>query len=42
MKCVHLDFHTGPHIEGVGEKFNKEKFTKTVRDAKVDLMTVFA
>jgi len=41
MKCVHLDFHTGPDIK-VGEKFDKEKFTKTVKDAKIDLMTVFA
>ena len=42
MRCVHLDFHTSPDIMGVGEKFNKEKFTKTIKDAKVDLVTVFA
>lgn len=42
MKCVHLDFHTSPNIEGIGEKFNKEEFTKTLKDAHVDLITVFA
>ncbi len=42
MRCVHLDFHTSPLIEGIGEKFNKEKFVKTIKDANIDLMTVFA
>ena len=42
MKCVHLDFHTSPDIEGVGARFSKEKFTKIIKDAKIDLVTVFA
>ena len=42
MRCVHLDFHTSPNIKGIGAKFDKEKFTKTIKDAKVELMTVFA
>ena len=42
MKCVHLDFHTSPDIENIGAKFNKEEFTKAVKEANVDLMTVFA
>ena len=42
MKCVHLDFHTSPDIENIGKNFNKEEFTKTLIEAKVDLMTVFA
>ena len=42
MKCVHLDFHTSPDIEGIGKSFDKEEFTKVVKEAKVDLMTVFA
>ena len=25
MRCVHLDFHTSPFIDGVGEKFDKKK-----------------
>ncbi len=42
MKCVHLDFHTSPDIDGIGEEFNKEEFAKTLKDANVDLITVFA
>ena len=42
MRCVHLDFHTSPDIGGIGERFNKKKFTETVKNANVELMTVFA
>ena len=42
MNCVHLDFHTSPDIEDIGAKFDKEKFSRTVKDAHIDLMTVFA
>ena len=42
MNCVHLDFHTSPLIEGIGEKFNKEEFARTLKEANVDLITVFA
>ena len=42
MRCVHLDFHTSPLIEGIGERFDREKFIKTLRDANVELVTVFA
>lgn len=42
MRCVHLDFHTSPDIENIGKRFNKAEFTKTVKDAKIELMTVFA
>ena len=42
MKCVHLDFHTSPDISGIGKRFNKKAFTKTLKDAKIDSMTVFA
>lgn len=41
-KCVHLDFHTSPDIEGIGSHFNKEEFAKTLKDSHVDLITVFA
>ena len=41
-KCVHLDFHTSPDIEGIGSHFNKEEFAQTLKDAHVDLITVFA
>ncbi|MBE5817225.1 MAG: hypothetical protein E7315_05900 [Clostridiales bacterium] len=42
MKCVHLDFHTSPDIPNIGEHFNKEEFTKAIRDSHIDSMTVFA
>ena len=42
MKCVHLDFHTGPDIPDIGVKFDKEEFTRTLKEAKVDLVNVFA
>ena len=42
MNCIHLDFHTSPDIDGIGERFNKEEFSAMVKDAHVDLMTVFA
>lgn len=42
MKCVHLDFHTSPDIKGVGTQFNKSEFTKALKNAKIDRMTVFA
>jgi hypothetical protein len=42
MNCIHLDFHTSPAIGGIGERFNKEEFTKVLKAAKVDLVTVFA
>jgi len=42
MRCVHMDFHTtSPAIDGIGVKFDKEKFTKTIREANIDLVTVF-
>lgn len=42
MRCVHLDFHTSPLIEEIGVEFDKEEFTRTLVDAKVELVTVFA
>ena len=42
MKCVHLDFHTSPAIEDIGARFNKEEFANTLKEARVDLITMFA
>jgi len=42
MKCVHLDFHTSPLIENIGRDFNREEYIRTIREAHIDLMTVFA
>ena len=36
---VHLDFHTSPDITGIGASFNKNEFTKTLKDAHIDSMT---
>ena len=41
MKCVHLDFHTGPDIPDIGVNFDKEEFTRTLKEAKIDLVNVF-
>lgn len=42
LRTVHLDFHTGPRVPGVGEDFNPAAFAQTFRDAHVDSVTVFA
>ena len=42
MNCVHLDFHTSPDIENIGSEFDKAEFAKTLKEAHVDLITVFA
>jgi len=42
MKCVHLDFHTGPDIPNIGVDFDKAEFTRTLKKAKIDLVNVFA
>lgn len=42
FRNVHIDFHTGGTIPGVGEKFEKEEFKKTLLDAHVDSIQIFA
>lgn len=39
---IHLDFHTSEHIPGVGSAFDPEAFARTVKEASVSSMTVFA
>jgi hypothetical protein len=39
---VHLDFHTSPHIEGIGEDFDAEHWQRTLTQAHVDSITLFA
>ncbi len=39
---IHLDFHTGPSIPDVGVDFNAKAFAKTMKDAHVDSVTLFA
>jgi len=39
---IHLDFHYSPHIEGIAKGFNAESFAKTLVDANVEAITLFA
>ncbi|WP_457030721.1 alpha-L-fucosidase [Kitasatospora sp. P5_F3] len=41
-RTVHLDFHTGPDIPGVGQDFDPTAFARSFQDAHVDSVTVFA
>lgn len=42
FRQVHLDFHTSPLIPDVGVDFDPEEFAKTLKDAYVNSITVFA
>ncbi len=41
-RAIHLDFHTMPGIYDVGRDFDPDAFAKTLHDARVDYITVFA
>ena len=41
-RTVHLDFHTGPGIPGVGAGFDPDEFARTFAKARVDSVTLFA
>lgn len=41
-RAIHLDFHTMPGIYDVGRDFDGEVFARTLADAHVDYITVFA
>lgn len=41
-RAVHLDFHTLPNIPDFGENFDAKHFARTLKDAKVDFVNVFA
>lgn len=40
-RCVHLDFHTSPHVK-VGENFSKENFQNALKEGNLESITVFA
>ena len=42
QRQVHLDFHTSPHIPGVGADFDARDFAATLKKAHVNSVTVFA
>jgi len=42
MRQIHLDFHTSPHIGGIGADFSREEFAATLKDANVAWINLFA
>ncbi|HPP29729.1 MAG TPA: alpha-L-fucosidase [bacterium] len=41
-RAIHLDFHTMPGVYDVGRDFDPDEFAKTLKEANVDYITVFA
>lgn len=39
---VHLDFHTSPHIPGVGAQFDKAQFQAALKEGHLNSITIFA
>lgn len=42
FRQVHLDFHTSPHIPDVARDFDAREFARTMQDAHVNSVTLFA
>lgn len=42
FRQIHLDFHTSPHIPGIGAKFDKSQWQETMKAAAVDSITLFS
>lgn len=42
FRQIHLDFHTSPDIENIGEHFSPEEFADTLAKAHVNSITCFA
>lgn len=42
FRQIHLDFHTSPHIPGIGRRFDKKRWQETLRAAAVDSITLFS
>jgi hypothetical protein len=42
FRQIHLDFHTSPHIEGIGAAFDPEAFAARLAAASVNSITLFA
>jgi len=42
MRQIHLDFHTSPHIGGIGDLFNGDEFGETLKNAHVEWINLFA
>jgi hypothetical protein len=41
FRQIHLDFHTSPHIEGIGADFDPNEFAEVLARAKVNSVTCF-
>ena len=39
---IHLDFHTSPYIDGVGDRFDRAEFIKILKKAHVSSVNLFA
>jgi len=42
FRQIHLDFHTSPHIDGIGSRFNKKQWIETLKRGAVNSVTTFA
>jgi hypothetical protein len=42
LRQVHLDFHTSPLIPGIGADFDPQEFARTLQEAHVSSVSVFA
>ncbi len=42
LRQVHLDFHTSPHIPAIGADFDAQAFARTLAEARVNSISVFA
>lgn len=42
FRQVHLDFHTSPHIPGIGAAFDEKRFVDTLKKGHVNSVTMFA
>lgn len=42
FRQVHLDFHTSPEIPGIGLAFDKQEWQRTLKEAHVNSITLFA
>jgi len=42
FRQVHLDFHTSPHIPGIGEKFDKKQWQEVLKVGHVNSITCFS
>ncbi len=42
FRQIHMDFHTSPHIDGIGAKFDKKQWQETLKKAAVNSVTTFA